>query len=420
LSVEIGENPPMIDDQNDFEDANTGCASAVDARAMLALSRTVRADFGPQQYAIAVNPKPFARDIHAVVQDAVLNKKRLRLTAADLGLGANDIFSDSVKLSYSMEYGYYTPGLYLASGRVARMGKDLCPWASNGCRENCLLVSGSREMMVPTALAVMDAIDTGAPLSAPTNLSLLRTYLWRFGYDEFMSLIREAIQRKAEKAVRNGVNLAIRLNTTSDISWEDDATGVIQEHDDIIFYDYTKNPHRALKFIDDLDNWPKNYNICFSYSEVNLAWSLILLRKGVNVTIPFDESIGRQPWDYNPTKRKSILPQTFLGHTVIDGDLYDPRFIDNMFWPKHGAGKPPYIVGLRIKGHYQRKSGNAFFFPAAQAEQYGNQDEYIADALYFNTAECVEQRKSLPPDNLAREYLSEAEYAAFAQARAGE
>ena len=430
LSVEIGENPPVIDDQNDFEDANTGCASAVDARAMLAASRTVRADFGPRQYAIAVNPKVKAKRIYDQIQDARASGKKIIVTADGLGLGVNDIFSDSVKLSYSLKYGYYTPGLYLASGRVAGCGMgggaatlDLCPWASKGCRENCLLVSGSRELMVATALAVMDALESGATLSDPTNLSLLRTYLYHYGYDEFMTLMRAAIQKKGEKAIKNGVDLAIRLNATSDIAWENDRSGIIQEYGDITFYDYTKNPHRAMEFVRQGKDWPKNYHLCFSYSEINLVWAIILLRMGVNITVPFDNSMGRLPWEHHEgpkNKYKDVLPQSFLGHKVIDGDLYDPRFLDNEFWPAQGFGKPPYIVGLRVKGRFQRKSGNAFFFPAAQAEQYGNSPEFIAEAIYFNTVECMSQKKKLPPDDLARDYLLGGEYSAFAQARAGE
>jgi hypothetical protein len=430
-------NPP---DENDFEEANTGCASAVDARAMLAESQTVRADFEPQQYAVAANPehKPDAYKIYRRL------KAGRPITAKFLGLSYIDMIGEvntrrgaSAKLGKSKKEGFWTPGLYLASGTVAGFN-DLCPFASDRCRENCLLAAGRRQQMADfTALKIIGMLRRGKPLTYGLNGCLLRTYLYLFNYPEFVRLMDEALAAHSALTDENNFELAVRLNGTSDIAWEDpnvephDGHSIVLAHPEIHFYDYTKNPNRALRFAGDT-SWPKNYYLTFSYSEINLAWCLILLRMGVNITVPFDGSFGSEEYGKirtTPTGGKfranrPKLPRSLFGRDVVDGDAFDMRFLDATdYWQQQGFGPPPYVAGLRPKGTYARRrmDQNWFFFDAAMAQSHGADPEFIADQVYQNTRECIRQGQSdtLPGGDLL-DLLDPAAREAFVLARKGE
>jgi hypothetical protein len=415
---------------NDLEalsSANVGCASADDAEALAGIA--ARAE---REYAVAANPvnRPDIHELFARVY-STRNKRDIRLTLADLSLTRQDIFSSSAKTAKSEYWGYWTPALYLASGEVAEAGVDLCPYASEGCRLNCLLVSGQREMKAHTALEVSERLRSGGQLGDPTVLSLLRTYAYMFAHDEFMGALREQIQAEYEHATKNSLYFAVRLNATSDLPWEN--SGIMEEFSDVPFYDYTKIPSRAMRYAaseapgyfkgmpyheyrDVASNppWPKNYYLNFSYSEVNLAWCLILLNMGVNVVVPFTSTLGREPWEFDHTVTKPILPEQFLGRPVIDGDAYDIRFIDNDYWGKRLHAKPPFIVGLRVKGNYQKRNAeqNSFFFDAQAAQALGNDPSFIAGHVYQNTQEALRQaadgkglKAQVPPLKLAEQHL---------------
>jgi hypothetical protein len=83
----------------------------------------------------------------------------------------------------------------------------------------------------------------------------------------------------------------------------------------VIFYDYTKLANRR--------NLPPNYSLTFSLSEDNDKSAEQALANGLNVAAVF---------------RK--IPPTFLGRTVVDGDVSDLRFLD----------PSGVIVGLKAKG----------------------------------------------------------------------
>lgn len=413
LSVEIEENPPMIenDGQNDFEDSNTGCASAVDAEAILARSRVVHADFGPRQHAIAANPdKPEAYEVYSWIRN-----KTKQITAENLMLSSNDMLGErrlekgiSAKLGKSADYSFWTPGLYLASGGVAGFD-DLCKYASHGCRKNCLLVSGQRAGDKKTALEIIGRLRRGEELGVQTNVSLLRTYLYLFNYPEFVRLVNDALVQHAQFAMHHGLEVAVRLNATSDVPWEEPdfkhhgGHSFILDNPDIQFYDYTKDPHRMMRYATD-PTWPKNYYITFSYSEVNMIWCLIALKLGVSITVPFDGSLGKEFYKLDKAGRKhkrTILPKTFLGKNVVDGDLFDMRFFESRgYWEELGFGPPPYVVGLRVKGNEQKAHAleNDFFFDAALAEGSGNDIETVKALLHGNLNEAIRQHAEFPSD----------------------
>jgi hypothetical protein len=239
----------------------------------------------------------------------------------------------------------------------------------------------------------------------------------------------------------------VRPNATSDLLWE--RSGIIENNPNVLFYDYTKIPSRAMKYITSRapaffssaeyqvlpaynppSEWPENYHLTFSYSEVNMGWCLILLAMGCNVTIPFTPSLGKAPWEFYsegaeraiPVKGwKPTLPETCFGYPVIDGDAYDIRFIDNDYWHQRLGVPPPYIVGLRVKGHFQNRNAyeNSFFFDGWEAQKAGNDQSFIATHLIQNMREAKNQKKrnQIPPVNLARTYLKGEVLAAYESER---
>lgn len=414
-----------------MQEANVGCGSADDAMG-LKEARSSETEF---RYAVANPPEGLAQEIYkTIVAPARLRMSKPVLTAKNLGLEVKHIFSTSAKLNNSSDFGWWTPGLYLASGTVAETGRDLCTHASDGCRLNCLLVSGQREMFANTAMEVNKRLKSGREkLGGGSNISILRTYLYEYGRKEFDAMLYRAIEKEQEYAKEQDLALACRLNATSDIPWE--RTGVIEHFPEVVFYDYTKIPNRVLSylsskapmnfgkvgvahkipsFVSTNPPFPSNYYLNFSYSEINMAWCLIMLGLGANVVVPFDGSLGKddKQWEFkkqgNKILKKALLPKNFLGHPVVDGDAFDIRFIDNQFWNDKLKKSPPFIIGLRIKGSYQKRNKNAFFFSAKEAEAFGSSDDFIAEAVYHNTAECLAQGKKslLPPLELAKKHLT--------------
>lgn len=443
----------MSDPDEALQSANVGCASADDAVALASMGELGAEREYASAYGIAANPvkRPNEHALFRTVRELLDSGIRPETTLKELSLRPGDIFSESAKTAKSEFWGYWTPALYMLSGTVAESGRDLCPFASDGCRLNCLLVSGQREMKAHTALEVTERLRSARKaLGDPTVLSLLRTYAYRFAKEEFMEVLKEQIYKEGVRAVKLGLHYAIRLNATSDLPWENE--GVIQEFPEVPFYDYTKIPHRAMRFAQSqapeyFDNlpydefiaanppvpWPSNYMLNFSYSEVNLAWCLILLKMGVNVVIPFTAPFSgrenRAPWEFDPEgpehasalkSWKGLLPKTCFGYPVIDGDAYDIRFIDNHYWSKRLGTKPPFIVGLRVKGHYQRRNmhENSFFFDGQAAQAFGSDPGFINQHLIQNMAEAYRQgnRGQIPPVELARAYMEPEVFAAFESA----
>jgi hypothetical protein len=116
------------------------------------------------------------------------------------------------------------------------------------------------------------------------------------------------------------------LNGLSDIRWEVEDPWLFVKYRDVRFIDYTKNPHRYLRFL--RGEFPSNYTLTFSRSgrSDNEAHCEFFLDHGGTVTVVFDHKLP--------------LPATWKGYKVIDGDLHDFRALD----PKG------VVVGLRAKG----------------------------------------------------------------------
>jgi hypothetical protein len=224
------------------------------------------------------------------------------------------------KTAKGEDLGYLTAVLHLAPHTLAGH-KSVCPNSTPECRKLCLYNAG-RGVFEPVQQARIN-----------------RTLLYFDSPRHFASLLVDEAFELHAKAKRAGLQLAVRVNGTSDLPSL--ARAVARElPPDVQCYDYTKIP-RAWAASDRI-------HYTFSRSETNERDCALALREGVNVAVVFD------------TKRGDPLPLRYvLGGqeaVVIDGDRHDLRFLD----PKG------VIVGLRAKGP-ARKAAHGFVTQATAA-----------------------------------------------------
>jgi hypothetical protein len=218
--------------------------------------------------------------------------------------------------------GFKTAILYLAPVKLS--GFQVCPMASKGCAAACLNTAGRA--------GVFKAIE---------RARIAKTQFYFRNRDAFMAQLIGEITRFVAKTRREGFEPVVRLNGTSDILWErvtisretllaafpkmpamviQDYANIMALFPDVTFYDYTKHiPSKRA-------NLPANYSLTYSYSDDPAAAdrSAEALAMGWNVAAVF----------------RNALPETFMGHPVVNGDESDLRFADD-----RGV-----VVGLKAKG----------------------------------------------------------------------
>jgi hypothetical protein len=209
--------------------------------------------------------------------------------------------TQNYKTTKGEKLGIMTGILYLAPAKIS--GYEVCSRRSEGCTKSCLYSAGR-----------------GA-FNTVQKSRVAKTKMFFEQRDVFMTQLRKDIKSLVNKANKQNMVPAIRLNGTSDIEWT--RLGIVEEFPDVQFYDYTKVLNRVTK------ERPSNYHITFSKNESNDVECLAAIKAGVNVAVVFD------------TKKGEDLPETWNGASVYDGDDTDVRFLD----PKGG-----YVIGLRAKG----------------------------------------------------------------------
>lgn len=218
--------------------------------------------------------------------------------------------------------GYMTAILYLAPSDLSGV-TNVCPFASAGCRAACLYDSGH---------AAMDRKDGSNPVKAAR---IKRTKFYHENRKEFIAQLKTEIEKFVKRANKKNLIPAVRLNGTSDLPFEN--MGIMQEFPDVIFYDYTKIPQRALKWA--AGKMPPNYHITFSRSEElkNHIAAAQIAKAGGNIAVVFSDK---------------NYPDNYMGLPVINGDENDLRFLD----PKGS------VVALYAKNK-ARKDTSGFVVP---------------------------------------------------------
>jgi len=203
--------------------------------------------------------------------------------------------------------------LYLHPSKIE--GREMCPFASKGCRMACLNTAG-RGAMASVQMARIE-----------------RTRKYVLYREDFFNQLYNEIQSFSKYYVNKGKEVAIRLNGTSDQPLVETMFKQVRRFNyNIVFYDYTKNYKKAGTRYGIDGN---RYVVTFSYSEKEGAESqaLEVLNRGGLVAVVFDN-----------------LPDTWNGYPVLDGDERDDLMVDI---------EGPAVIGLKAKG--QAKNDNSGF-----------------------------------------------------------
>jgi hypothetical protein len=227
--------------------------------------------------------------------------------------------TDSPKAVKASGFGYLNGINYMSPHKSGGVG-NLCAHASAGCIAVCLGQHSGQA-------AMSEAVRDSRKRKAQYFMKARPQYMAEFAYH---------VNRLIETAKKSGLKPAIRPNGSTDIAYEGipvTVNGVTYKNimlafPDTPFLDYTKNPKRFDRPL------PPNYHLTFSLSETNEPEARNLLKRGVNVAAIFDHG----------------LPETYLGHPVINGDEHDLRFLD----PKG------VIVGLTPKGNRAKRDTSGF------------------------------------------------------------
>lgn len=214
--------------------------------------------------------------------------------------------SKTVKHKKSTKYGELTYSLYLAPAKSS--GYEVCPARTLECTRLCLNESGMNTMV---------RNDKGDLIN---RSRIQKTKLFFEDREFFMKWMIFEINSGITKAKKMGFSFSVRLNNTSDISPEEfvlQGKNILQIFPDVQFYEYTKVKTRAK-----LMNKYPNYDMTFSYSGYNLTECQKMLLNKIRVAVVFKN-----------------IPETFMGHKVVDGDQYDMRYKD----------AEAIIIGLKYK-----------------------------------------------------------------------
>ena len=231
-------------------------------------------------------------------------------------MGLIAVNSDA-KTSKGQKLGYFTGIMYLSPYKMANGKTNLCGDATKGCIKVCLNEAGR-----------------GA-FSNVQDARIKKTLEFLENPKEFMVKIYKEIVKLQKKY---GQNLVIRLNGTSDLPFENIKvvledryySNIFEAFPNVQFYDYTKNPRRALT------NKIGNYYLTFSRAEtkLNIEYSRNVLNEGKNVAMVFSKEL------HEKLVKMGKIVYNNREVNVIDGDETDLRFLD----------MPNSIVALKAKG----------------------------------------------------------------------
>jgi hypothetical protein len=254
------------------------------------------------------------------------------------GLSYLGSVASSSKIAKGLEYNEATYILYLAPADMS--GYNVCPMASDECKEACLNESGHNKIDVKK-----------------NNINKARIKKTKLFFEHrqfFMAWLVSEIEKAKYQAESKGMRFSVRINGTSDIEptlFQHNGIVLFELFDDVMFYDYTKVAKRF-----NLLQFYKNYDLTYSFSGHNMLQCLDLLSKGNGrVAMVFE---GK------------VLPTSFMGYKVIDGDAYDMRYMD-----EQGV-----IVGLKFKKVRNKidTSNNVFIIPMdSKFSVYEKQSEKI-------------------------------------------
>ena len=234
------------------------------------------------------------------------------------GLSYLGSISMTTKHKKSIKYGELTYSLYLAPAKMS--GYEVCPGRTAECSKLCLNESGMNTMTQNTKGDVIN------------DSRITKTRLFFEDREFFMKMMIAEIRSGITRARKLGYDFSVRLNNTSDISPLDfclDGMNILEIFPQTNFYDYSKVKSRS-----EIMKQYSNYNLTYSYTGYNLTECQEMLLNKIKVAVVF-----------------KLVPTTFMGYPVIDGDAYDMRYRDNI----------TAIVGLKYKRVRQKLTPDVKF-----------------------------------------------------------
>lgn len=225
--------------------------------------------------------------------------------------------NSSAKIIKGKVHNVNTFVMYMAPAKFAGYG-NVCPQATVGCEASCLNMSGRANFDKSIVQA-----------------RVLRTWIFYGARELFTSRLIYEIASAARLSKKKGLDFAVRINGTSDLS-PNLFDNLLDKFPDVQFYDYTKVTKRA-----ELAHCHDNYHLTYSWHD-GADWDNVK-SLGMPIAVPFYQWDDKKQRIKHP---KSVtLPTTYMGLPVFDGDTTDLRYLDR----KLGAPDGAYIVGLRAK-----------------------------------------------------------------------
>ena len=231
-----------------------------------------------------------------------------------------------------MKQGYNTYIMHLAPSTLS--GHNTCPKATVGCAAACLNTAGRGGMF-----------KKGENTNNIQKARIRKTVMFYENRDLFMELLVKDINLAIKQSAKTGLIPVIRLNGTSDISWEKypvkmgnvTYSNIFAAFGFITFYDYSKVLGRKVNHI-------SNYSLTFSAADGNDNDVREAIKQGYNIAVVFG------------IKKTLPMPDTYLGLPVYNGDESDLRFLD----PKG------HIVGLYAKGKAKKDTSGFVKYPTIE------------------------------------------------------
>lgn len=215
-------------------------------------------------------------------------------------------------------------------------GINICPKASAGCADACLITSS-------------------ANWAYPSNVTgkIARADFYLVHKKIFLIRLLDEIVKTANK--HKGQNVVYRLNVLSDLPFVEEVTKLAQQMNvtipkNVIFYDYTKIPSKAGVWTMGTGN---KYYVTFSLSEENRAEAYKFLKGSTPMLVAPVFEVSNQNIEKTP-QNGIDFPYVYDGYMVLDGDESDDRMIDDYNWliSQYKAKKiatPTAWLGLRGK-----------------------------------------------------------------------
>jgi len=229
------------------------------------------------------------------------------------------------KILKGLKQGFNTYIMHLAPANLS--GYETCPKRTAGCTSACLNTAGRGGMF-----------KKGETTNAIQKARIRKTKMFYEQRQDFMLALKKDIELAIKQSKKLGLIPVIRLNGTSDLSWEKydmiPGQNVFECFPDIQFYDYTKVLGRKVKGI-------ANYNLTFSAADGNDADVYSAIAQGYNVATVFG------------IKKTDPMPESYNGLPVSNGEESDLRFLD----PKG------VVVGLYAKGKAKKDTSGFVKYP---------------------------------------------------------